>query len=375
MASASDPTPETSQTTSKNDGDGASVPTPKRNCDDASGDVDDASVPDPKRTCNNNSNVDDISDEEEKIIKSLNENPSLVLTLARLMSCDACKSLARGPIRYCGQIHKICSLCFIEGDESCPTGGCTEKLMLKTFWATQFTEAISAMKLPLPCINCKNGCSEKGEEKELKEHEIECEFRIVSSKILKVSCDKKPSMFKDLLCAMKSKVEKRGGKWKVWKSRSWTGEGKNLAANDFIGPDGLIFRILVIICPEPQVEVYAFVIGGERVASKYRVELRLSSNEKDFSHTHHGPVFSADTREPWNREELYRIDKKIFALFNKGVNYFGEHNEQENGELNIPIMMKIIKKELIIPKEEPGTPVDMDVEDEYTHTEFYLKTN
>ena len=361
MASASDPTPET---TSKNDGNGASVPTLKRNCEDGSGDVNDASVPDPKRTCNNISNFDDINDEEEKIIKSLIENPSLVRALARLMSCDACKSLARGPIRYCGNIHKICSLCFIDGDESCPTGGCTGKLMLKTFWATQFTEAISAMRLPLPCINCKNGCPEKGEEKELKEHEIECQFRIVNSKMLKVSCDKKPSTFKDLLCAMKSKVEKRGGKWKVWKSRNSIEFGKNMAANDFIGPDGLIFRILVIIGYESQVEVFPYVIGGERVASKYRVELRLSSDEKEFSHTHHGPVFSVDVKEPWNREEVYRIDKKIFALFNKGVNYFGEHNEDKNGELNIPIMINIIKKELIIPKEEPGTPVDMDVEDE-----------
>jgi len=363
MASASDPTPET---TSKNDGDGASVPTPKRNCDDASGDVEDANVPDPKRTCNNNSNVDDINDRKERIIQSLNENPSSVLALSKLLSCDACMSLVRGPIRYCGQIHKICSLCFKGYDENCPTEGCTKEFVHVTFEDTELSKAISAMKLPMPCINCRNGCHEKGEEKELKEHEIECEFRIVDTRELRVSCEKKPPMFKDLLCAMKSKIEKRGGKWKVWKSRIWTGEGKNMAAKDFIGPDGLIFRIVVMICPGPerQVEVYPYVIGGERVASNYRVELRLSSDEKEFSLTHQGPVFSVDEEAAWAREDLYRIEKKTFALFNNNLDYFGKHNDGKNGELNIPIMMKIIKKELIIPKEEPGTPVDMDVEDE-----------
>jgi len=244
-----------------------------------------------------------MNDQKEKIIQFLNENSTSVLALSRMMSCDACRSLARGPIRYCGQIHKICSLCFIEGDKNCPTEGCTETLMLKTFWVTQFTEAISAIKLPVPCINCKNGCPEKGEEKELKEHEIECEFRIVCSKMFRKVCEKKPAMFKDLLCVMKSKVERRGGKWKVMKG------GKD-AATDFNGPDGLIFRILVRIRQEPHVEGYAFVIGGERVATKYRVELRLSSNEKEFSNIHYGPVFSVDEKDPCNREELYRIDKK-----------------------------------------------------------------
>ena len=57
------------------------------------------------------------------------------------------------------------------------------------------------------------------------------------------------------------------------------------------------------------------------------------------------------------------IDKKRFMLFNKGFDYFGDHNKDKNGEIVIPIMVKIIKKELNIPKEDSDTPVGMDVEE------------
>ena len=41
----------------------------------------------------------------------------------------------------------------------------------------------------------------------------------------------------------------------------------------------------------------------------------------------------------------------------------GDHNKDKNGEIIVPITVKIIKKELNIPKEVSGTPVDMDVEE------------
>ena len=312
----------------------ASAPTRKRTSDS---NLDDASVPTPKRTRDSNID-DDVNDKKEKMIKSLKDNPASVLALSKLLSCDACKSLARAPIRHSGHRHKICSICYTKGGDKCPAEGCTEKLMLRTFVHTEVTETIRVMKLPVQCRNRKNGCPKKGQEKEVEEHEIECEFRLV---------EPHGKMFKDILCKMMEFVKKRNGKWK-WKDNDKTGK---CVYRDSIGPDGYIFRIILNASNQFVFKAYAIVVGGERVANKYRVELRLNSSEKEFTHTHHGPVFSVDVKDRWNREEVFMIDKKRFMLFNKGFDYFGEHNQDKNGEITVPIMAKIIKKELDIPKE------------------------
>merc|ERR1712037_728434 len=95
------------------------------------------------------------------------------------------------------------------------------------------------------------------------------------------------------------------------------------AYRDSIEPDGHRFRIILKASGSSFLQAYATVFGGERVAKKYRVELRLNSCEKEFTQhdrtlTHHGPVFSVDVNEPWKREEVFLIDKIRFALFNKG---------------------------------------------------------
>ena len=92
------------------------------------------------------------------------------------------------------------------------------------------------------------------------------------------------------------------------------------------------------------------VIGGEHVANKCRVELRLYSSEMASTHTYHGPVYSVDFKNPWVDKEAFSIDKKKFALFNGGFDHFGNHNKDKNGEIHVPIMVKIIKKELDIPQ-------------------------
>ena len=50
-------------------------------------------------------------------------------------------------------------------------------------------------------------------------------------------------------------------------------------------------------------------------------------------------------------------------MLEKGFDKFGDHNKDKNGEVIIPMTVKIIKKELNIPKKDPVTPLDMDVEE------------
>ena len=57
------------------------------------------------------------------------------------------------------------------------------------------------------------------------------------------------------------------------------------------------------------------------------------------------------------------IPKKKFAIFNKGYQFFGDHNRDKNGEITVPIMATIIKKELNIPKEDSCSGVDMEIEE------------
>ena len=178
--------------------------------------VDDDSVPTPKRTCN--SNVEDVNDHKEKMILSLKENPASVLALSELLRCEACKSFARAPIRYCGLHHTICSICYTEHtkeSDECPAEGCEEKLMLKTFVNTGLTKTIHAMMLHVQCRNRKNGCPEKGKEKKVEEHEIECEFRIVDTKVVGYGI----RMFKDIFCSVDKGMKGRHHKWKLCAER------------------------------------------------------------------------------------------------------------------------------------------------------------
>ena len=315
-------------------------------------DIDDDSVPTPpKRTCVSNVD-DDVKDKKEKMIQSLKENPASVLTLSKMLSCDACKSLARAPIRYCELCHKICSICYTKKGQKCPAEGCKEKLLRKAVVNAELTETIRVMKLPVQCSNRKNGCPEKGEEKEVEEHEIECEFRFVNTKFVVAGLEDR--MFKDLLCFVDKGMKERDGKWALFDKRV-DGKSYNKAHRDSIEPGGHRFRIILTASDSSFLKGCVTVFGGERVAKKYRVELRLNSCEKEFTITHHGPVFSVDVKEPLNREETYMVAKKKLQVFNKGCDYFGDHNKDKNGETIVPIMVKIIKKELDIPKEDSGT--------------------
>jgi len=306
-----------------------------------------------------NSKVDDVNvvnGQKEQVIQALKENPASAIALSKMLSCDGCKGFARPPIRYCGQIHKICSVCHsnyeydMDWDMDCPAKGCKEKLLLKT----HDIEAVRAMKLLLPCKNSKNGCPEKGNDKEIEDHEFECEFRFVDSNVL----GGEMILFKNLSIIIDEAMKKSDGKWKFESSK----RSCKLAFRDFVGPDGRRFRVILDAYDDTFIKAYAYIIGGKTVANRYRVEMRLTSSDKEFTLTHHGPVFPVDVEDPGDCEESYWIAKKRFAIFN-GYDYFGACNKDKNGEVIIPMTVKIIKKELNIPKEDSCFGVDMEVEE------------
>jgi len=313
--------------------------------------AEDGSVPTPKRACDGNSNVDN----RQKMIQSLKENPASAIALSKMMTCDACHCYLRAPIQVCGQGHKICSNCYDEDDETCPAEDCTEEIMPRNPLSGEMEDTVRAMKLPVGCKNRKYDCPKMGEEKEIEEHEPECGFRYVNPWF----CDEKledGGTFNELLCYVKERVKRSNGVWQRYNLviDEDEYEGNYHKDNGFYrfynGPDGHIFCIDLDARHKSLFRASAVVIGGEHVANKYRVELRLYSSEMASTHTYHGPVYSADFVDPWEDKEAFSIDKKKFALYNLGYECFGDHNKDKNGEIHVPIMVKIIKKELDIPQ-------------------------
>jgi len=322
--------------------------------------AEDGSVPTPKRACDGNSNVDN----RQKMIQSLKENPASAIALSKMMTCDACHCYLRAPIQVCGQGHKICSNCFREDHEICPVEACTEEIKPRNPLNGEMEKTIRAMKLPVGCKNRKYDCPKMGEEKEIEDHETECGFRYVR-KWYALEKLKYGGTFNDILCYVKEQVKISNGIWQPYnlgdgrerERESIIGsdeEGNYHKDNGFYrfynGPDGHIFCIDLDARDKSLFRAHAAVIGGEHVAKKYRVELRLHSSEMASTLTYHGPVYSVDFKKAWMDKEAFTIDKKKFALFNFGVDHFGNHNKDKNGEIHVPIMVKIIKKELDIPQ-------------------------
>ena len=89
-------------------------------------------------------------------------------------------------------------------------------------------------------------------------------------------------------------------------------------------------------------------MGGDQEAKKYRAEFRVSSNTTTVSVTHSGPIFPIEDimLAECGAEECFEMSTHRFKFFNQGQKYFGDHNKDENGEYVLPIVPKIIKKEL-----------------------------
>ena len=115
-------------------------------------------------------------------------------------------------------------------------------------------------------------------------------------------------------------------------------------------PDRLVF-VTDIVRYEGFFCIAVRVIGGKQVAKKYRAELRVSSNKRSVSITNSGPVYPIDCTylDATADKDCFEISRSKFASFNHGKEYFGEHNKDENGNIALPLSVKIVKKKLGLP--------------------------
>ena len=73
-------------------------------------------------------------------------------------------------------------------------------------------------------------------------------------------------------------------------------------------------------------------------------EVRLSSYDVDTSNIFNGNVSCLDDWEEGDASKECHITDEQFKFYNKGHIELGEHNKDKNGELIIPVTVKIKKK-------------------------------
>ena len=242
-----------------------------------------------------------------------------------------------------------------EGDVVCPMEHCQSKTSMNCM-GKNLTRIVGDLRLKVPCENRDAGCRYKGVEDEMEEHEDECDDRKIECDF---GCGDIP--FKDLLQHLKDEHEMEHDTWFMYGKDKSTGKDKPVgykyAERSEIGPDGLVFLTNVVrdkkgISDEGHFHIGVRVIGGKQVAKKYRVEMRVSSNKSSTSITHNGPVFPIEYSavDATYDKESFEISCPKFAFFNHGKEYLGKHNEDKNGEIVLPISVKIEKKKLGLSK-------------------------
>jgi len=302
------------------------------------------------------------------------------------LRCSKCQDFFRGRVFGCTSNHVTCSLCCgvdiksgMDGDVGgdgqggermetdnqdddssdydvwwvCPMEDCEAKTNVSCV-GKNLTGIVSDWRLKVPCKNRDDGCTHKGVEDEIEEHEDECRDR-------KVKCDYKRCWyipFKDLLHHLRDehKIDYHTKKWTMCSKIKPTEKGESVGYTQAftyeIGPDGLVFITDVYqFKSQGHFHISVRVFGGKQVAKRYRAELRVSSNKSSVSITHSGPVFPIDytISDALMDNESFEINCPRFALFNHGKEYFGKHNKEKNGKIVLPVSVKIEKKKLDIP--------------------------
>ena len=264
--------------------------------------------------------------------------------LKKHLACSACEAYPKGEVNFCGLGHNVCSMCYTEEGDLCP-GACNAKLMPESCVKTDFADMVRAMKLPVPCKNRDNGCTDQHIIEKIEEHESECEHRLITGWVLG------DHLFKDFA----AKVDND-----YIKEQKWHFKGRKTDEEDkyggvfkfFIGPDQRRFCVDIGKITDEDFTLCITVIGGKEVAKMYKAELGIFSNKKNSSVTYNGPVFPLEhtmLNIPYG--EAFNMNPKWCEIFNHGYQYFGDHNKDKDGEIVIPVSFKITKKELDIPTE------------------------
>jgi hypothetical protein len=260
------------------------------------------------------------------------------------LTCPVCNKHFKGMVYNCSKGHSICSLCYPGADKKCYVAVGTK---LEHTFPTSFptnlivSGLVRDLCLPVPCKNLKSGCGHEEKQKMIGEHEAECGFKKVQCRFS--GCEK--VMFKDLLDHLKAQHKwVPDGKWVIARKKGDPVNRYTAAFRLWSEPNwGETFIIYLQRDDNGSWDSVVKVIGGARVAHKFRSEIRLGSCDTDDSLTYKGPVLDIDAE--WKRSDGLNVEEAIFVKFNQGKNYFGAHN-LKLGDTTVPITVKVTEKQL-----------------------------
>jgi len=267
----------------------------------------------------------------------LDANSSQILK--KLLACSSCNAYHGRSVYFCHEGHNVCFLCYKGEDVECPVNECAAELMSERCIRRDLSDMVHAMKLPVLCKNRNNGCTYQNIIEKVNEHESECEHRLITGWL-----DTDRYLFKDFA----AKVDNDYIKEQKWHFKNKFGPRYGGVFKFFIGPDQRQFCMDIGKITEKDAPLCLYVVGGKEVAKKYQAEVRIFSNEENISLTYNGPVFPVDNAA-LSDAKAFQMKPEWFKTFNQGHKYFGNHNKDKNEEIVIPVLYKIIKKELDIP--------------------------
>jgi len=308
---------------------------------------DTSSTPDRREmasSCGGDSSLKSEADDGISSVSNSALDPETNRVLKKMLSCSVCQKTARGTVYYCGSCHNICSLCYTKEKDKCLVKACKAKLKPKSCTNRDATEMIRNLAMPVPCKNGMNGCPCELTEEMIEDHEDECVFRSVKNWAYS---HKSPILFKDLKDEVEADNIKKGAKLDKWvlcdKEKTFrNGTVYWRAYKILLGPDDDIFGVVLGLTKTHRWG-YVTVLGGQRVAKKYKAKLRIASDKMDATLVHTGPVFSVDDEVTPTCKEAFQMDLQRFADFNHGFDYFGDHNKTESGDMELPVTVKITK--------------------------------
>jgi len=272
-------------------------------------------------------------------------------TLLEGFRCIECEKYLRPPIWIvCKSGHKVCDLCKekVVTCKPCPDSDGFCKVTDEKIRDIALENTIKDLDLPISCKHHGDECDFSGNLASVIEHEEDCPFRFVECAVFHCDEDIKFNLIEDHM--MKEHQDLIDGEWDIvpgidhddnsfalkdssWASKTWRYRGVRFIATLISGRHSLWHLYVMAVC-------------GRNESSKFRAEIRLSSNlVPECNDVFYRPVLHIESPVKWDYNDSKMSEyTSILHLPAKVVCKHSKEAEEEGEELQIPFTIKIFEK-------------------------------
>ena len=260
------------------------------------------------------------------------------------LTCPACNGFYRGPVRYCRKSHGVCALCFPGMGKKCPAGVCSEMYGEVTVTTGHQAELVKEYGLKVDCKYKKDGCGRKGIVQDIEDHEADCPERLIACLMACTDFWQRAKDYEAHVGGHHQEFTARAGGW--WFAQYFhPALGYRQGAHTMWVDPQTGHSFSAVLKQEATFwSCFVMVYGSKKVAEDYGVQIKLSSLDGSSSHAFAGNVCPMGDHATWPQEHTFRFLFDEFKAYNAGHYFIGEHNRDKNGELKLPITVKVEKK-------------------------------